>query len=108
MKLKIQRPTRSTVQICELIYKFFTIEKNISDFDYKIFYGKVINSIQFESLFSNIDFSHDRKHKCMLILMIIDEYVRVHATYIARKMTVNTHSIIIGNESKKLKQNLGQ
>lgn len=96
--LKVQRPTKSTVQICELVYKFFTtIENRICGFDYKAFYGKVINSIPFENLFRNIDFSHERKHKSMLILIIIDEYVRLHATYIARKMTLDTHSVVLGN-----------
>lgn len=106
--LRVQRPTKSTVQICELVYKFFKIENKICDFDYNVFYGKVINSIQFENLFRNIDFSHEQKHKSMLILIIIDEYVRIHATYLARKMTLDTHSVVLGNHSKKLKQNLGQ
>lgn len=106
--LKVQRPTKSTVQICELVYKFFAIQQEISDFDYKDFHGKVLNAIQFDNLFSNIDFSHDPCHKSWLILLIIDEYVRIHATHIARKMTINTQSTIMGNHAKKLKQNLGQ
>lgn len=95
--LKIQRPTKSTYQICELVYKFFKMEKSIFDFDYKVFYKKVINAIDFGNLFTSIDFTHERKHKSILILMIIDEYVRIHATYLAHKMTVNIHSIIMGN-----------
>lgn len=106
--LKIQRPTKSTFEICELVYKFFKIEKTIFDFDYKVFYKKVINAIDFGNLFTSIDFTHDMKHKSLLVLVIIDEYVRIHATFLARKMTVKMHSIIMGNQSKKLKQAVGQ
>lgn len=106
--LKYQRPTNSTVQICALVYKFFEIQKEIYDFNYNDFHRKILNSIKVDDLFSYIDFSHEPRHKYMLILMIIDEYVRLYATHIARKLTLQTHSTIMGNYNKKLKQNLGQ
>lgn len=96
------------MKICELVYKCFAIQDEIYDFDYGKFHKKVLNAIQFDELFSNIDFTHDPRHKSVLILMIIDEYVRLHAAHIAHKLTINAHSTIMGNHSKKLKQNLGQ
>lgn len=81
---------------------------NIYDFDYKTFYRRILMAIPFENLYINVDFSHDPNHKGQFILLIIDEYIRMHATHWARIKTIEVHSKIIGNMSKKLRQNLGQ
>lgn len=73
-----QRPTNSTVKICETIYKVFIIHSNIFNFDYKQIYKKILNAIPFDNLYTHIDFSHDINHKSQFILLIIDEYIRIH------------------------------
>lgn len=103
-----QRPTNSTVKICEIIYKFFTIHRDIYKFNYKQFYKQILDSIPFEELYTYIDFSHDIKHKSEFILLIIDEYIRLHATHTARITTIAIHSKIIGKSAEKLKHFAGQ
>lgn len=104
----IQKPTKSTVKICEIIYKFFMANENIFDFNFSIFYQKIIMAIPFENVYTNINFSHNKDHKAQIILLIIDEYIRIHATYWAKTATIQAKEKIIGNASKKLRQNLGQ
>lgn len=82
-----QRPTHSTVKICEVIYKWFSIHNDIFNFDYNQIYKKILNSIPFEELYTHIDFSHNLEHKSQFILLIIDEYIRIHSTHKARVTT---------------------
>lgn len=103
-----QRPTNSTVKICEIIYKFFIIRGDIYTFNYSQFYRHILDNIPFKDLYTHVNFSHNIKHKSEFILLIIDEYVRIHATYAARIATIGIHSKIIGKTSQKLKHFTGQ
>lgn len=104
----VQRPTNSTVRICEIIYKFFVIYSDIYAFNYNQFYKHVLDSIPFEDLYTYVDFTHDIKHKSEFILLIIDEYIRIHATYTARITTIGIHTKIIGKAYQKFKHFSGQ
>lgn len=104
----VQRPTNSTVKICEVIYKWFLVYDDIYKFDYGQFFQQVLDSVPFDDLYKYVDFSHDENHKSEFILMIIDEYIRMHATYLAKITTINIHSKILGKYSQKLKHFSGQ
>lgn len=106
--LNSQRPTKSTVKICEIIYKIFMIHLDIFNFNYAQLRQKILNEIPFENLYTHIDFTHDMNHKSQFILLIIDEYIRIHFTYIARLITLQIHQKIIGKSAQKLKHVLGQ
>lgn len=103
-----QKPTKSTVKICEIIYKIFSFHCDIFKFDFKKIYQKILNAIPFDDLYKHIDFSHNNDHKSQFILLIIDEYIRIHATHVARLITLQIHSKIIGKTEMKLKHILGQ
>lgn len=103
-----QRPTNSTFKICEIIYKLFIVHSNIFEFNYEVFYREILNVIPFDELYTHIDFSHDISHKSQFILIVIDEYIRIHATHTARLLTLQIHSKIIGKTAAKLKHFLGQ
>lgn len=81
---------------------------DIYNFDYSIFYKQVLENVLFDNLFTFVDFSHDITHKAQYILLIIDEYIRMHATYLARISTIQLHSKIFGKTFEKLKQFAGQ
>lgn len=103
-----QRPTKSTVAICEIIFNFFLIYSDIYEFNYSEFYRQILIEIPFENLYTQIDFSHDLQHKSEYILLIIDEYIRMHATYLARITTLDIHTKYYGKTSQKLKHFSGQ
>lgn len=103
-----QRPTKSTVAICEIIFNFFLIHKDIYKFNYNEFYRQILNEIPFDDLFTQIDFSHDIQHKSQYVLLIIDEYIRLHATHLARTTTLDIHTRFYGKTSQKLKHFAGQ
>lgn len=103
-----QRPTKSTVAICEIVYKYFLIYSDIFKFNYNELYAQILNEIPFNDLYLNIDFSHNAQHKSEFILLIIDEYIRLHATYLARTKTLEIHSKYFGKTKQKLKHFHGQ
>lgn len=103
-----QRPTKSTVAICEIIFNFFLIHKDIYKFNYNEFYRQILNEIPFDDLFTQLDFSHDIQHKSQYVLLIIDEYIRLHATHLARTTTLDIHTRFYGKTSQKLKHFAGQ
>lgn len=103
-----QRPTKSTFKICQIVYRMFILHSNAFTFDYKKMYQNILNAIQIDELYMNIDFSHNPNHKSQFILLIIDEYIRIHATHSARQITLQIHSKIIGSTINKLKHILGQ
>lgn len=65
-----QRPTNSTVKICEIIYIIFLNHCDIYNFNFRLFYKHILNSIPFDDLYTHVDFSHDIKHKSEYILLI--------------------------------------
>lgn len=71
-------------------------------------YQKILMAIPFDDLYTHIDFSHNIDHKKQFILLIIDEYIRIHATHTARLITLQIHSKIIGKTAMKLKHISGQ
>lgn len=103
-----QRPTNDTVTICEIIFKIFMDNNDPFKFNFNRVYMKILNFIPFDELYAYIDFSHDIDHKRQFILLIIDEYIRIHATYSARLMTLQIHTKFIGKSTQKLKHHLGQ
>lgn len=103
-----QRPTNSTVRICEIVYKLLNFFNDISKFNYGKIYKKILDAIPFDYLYMHVDFSHNIEHKSQFILLIVDEYIRIHATYNARLTTLQIHSKIVGKSAQKLKHVLGQ
>lgn len=103
-----QKPSRSTVLICEIVFKWLSYYDNIYDFDYKQIYEKILKSIPYDNLYTDIDFSHNFDHKSQFVLIIVDEYIRIHATYNARITTLQIHAKIIGKSAQKLKHVMGQ
>lgn len=84
------------------------IFSDIYNFNYNSFHRQVLEHIPFEELFTNVDFSHNEDHKKQFILLIVDEYIRMHATYLARISTIHLHSKFFGKTAQKIKHNLGQ
>lgn len=103
-----QRPTKSTLTICEIVYKCFLIYSDIFEFNYNEFFRHILETIPFDNLYTHIDFSHDMEHKSQYILLITDEYIRMHATYIAKIKSIEIHTKFYGKSAQKQKHFLGQ
>lgn len=85
-----QKPCKSTFLICKCTHIFFDGYKDSEKFNYDSILKSIKDSIEFENLFENTDFDHEDGiyHKKMFVDAIIDEYIRMYGTYIARCITL--------------------
>lgn len=89
-----QRPCKSTLTICEIVHKYFTSHSRNRNFNYKTLLNEIQKLVPFDHLFPQTDFSHDIGHKVFFINYIIDEYVRLYATYLAKRVTLDHHKLL--------------
>lgn len=105
---RTHRPCKSTFNICKHVHEIFEENLNFANFDYIKIYNLISHKISKQIWFENTDFSHDEEHKGHLIAYIVDEYVRAQATYVAQKLTLQQHQILIRNSNRKLTHFKGQ
>lgn len=101
---KTQKPCKSTYLICRYTHKFISEKIGKVDFDYHGIMRSTLNSVRNSYLFSRTNFSHidGYFHKQCFVKDIIDEYVRIYATYVARRITLEQQQIIIRNRNKRI------
>lgn len=93
-------PCSSTFTICKTADKFLKFELLSGDFVFDAIIYVIYDSLDFSSLYSATDFSHDINHKIYMVKIIIDMYVHIKATFLAKSATFNAHPN--GNKRKKL------
>lgn len=89
-----------TMEICRIANDHLRQNAFKIDFNYYFLAESIEEDLDINNLYTNVDFSHDPEHKMHLIRFIIEEFIRIRATHIAKKITLN--------EQKKLlhKKNL--
>lgn len=109
-----QRPCFSTMEICEIAYKVISNIENFYHFNYKMVHAEILNINYIERLFNNFNTIHDSDididtdHKTKLISFIIDEYIRIHLSHLAKCLTLDNQTEYIGKKAKKYKHAIGQ
>lgn len=80
-----RNPCQSTVSICKMVDRFLKVQflRNKLDFD-RIYYI-IADAIDVETLYNLTNFSHNLNHKLLLIRSIVDVYIQIKSTYLARK-----------------------
>lgn len=98
-------PCRSTYEICTIAHHILEPRILKSTFEFNETFSIIISEIHPESLFSNTDFSSHSSsdHKDSLIVYIVENYISIYASQIARKISLDCQFKRI--ESKKDKQN---
>lgn len=107
-----KRPCKSTFKLCKLAdnaIKTLSHCSSQSNFKQKI-YLHVLSNIDLNSLYPlyYFDEDHDEDHKNYIVKHVIDEYVRIKCTYIARMKTLSMHPKYVRNRKLKSIHNLGQ
>lgn len=110
----MNRPCKSTVTICEIAYMI--LSKYLSDnnhedlyfFKYDIVLRHILNFVPTDELFVGFYFSHNVEHKGQMIINIVDEYIKLHNTHLARRSTIANQTVYLGKVAKKYKHNVGQ
>lgn len=98
------RPCISTVFICRVAKKYLDIFKNKIAFDYARLIITIKKQMRYKIMFEGSDFSSHCDHKEYLVNYIIEEFIRIRATYIARDLTMNEYNKVLKHRlNKKMK-----
>lgn len=87
-----QKPCRSTFQICIEAERFLKVKLLRGSVNFNVVYHEILECLNIESLFSQTDFSEHFDHKIFLIRFIVDEYIKIKGTYIAKMSTLKQKS----------------
>lgn len=85
-------PSPSTVAICKIADRFLNFEFLKENFRFDAVQYAIYQEIDSSTLFRKTDFSHNSMHKLYVIRSIIDSYVQIKGSYIARNVNLETHT----------------
>lgn len=97
-----QRPCISSFIICKYTHLFFDKYKEDPNFNYSYILSQIKKSLSTEVLFENSDFSHCPSHFTAFIEAIIDEYVKLYGTYIAKCLTLEQYEIMLRARNRRV------
>lgn len=105
-----QKPCKSTYLICKYAHLYFDANKDVKDFSYSSILASIKNSLEHISLFGESDFSHENGflHRKEYVETIIDEYIRMYGTYIAKCITLEQQQLLLRSHNKRNVIFLGQ
>lgn len=103
-----QSPCVSTYNICKEADRFIRLELLKGNINFKTIYYSIINNIPVEQLYEEADFSRHAEHNFFLIRAVIDLYIHMKGTFIARNATKELHSKLVRHKFRKLIHFFGQ
>lgn len=101
-------PCESTFSICKEADRFLKGQLLTNDINFNTVYYAIFQQIDLENLFTDTDFSHDNMHKLYLIRGIVDVFIQIKGTYIAKTTTFDLHQNQLRFKLKKLIHYYGQ
>lgn len=105
-----QKPCSSTFQICKEADRFLKLQVLRGEFRFDVFYEAICNRMDVERLYTKTDFSHNFEHKLYLIRSIVNVYIQIKGTFLARSAVASNQkpSDPHRNQLRKLIHNHGR
>lgn len=103
-----EKPCRCTIEVCKEADRFVKMGILQSDFDIYAIREAIFNLLDVQSLYANTDFNHNPEHKLYLVRSIIDVYIQIKATQIARSTTLEVKQSSYASKLRKLTHVYGQ
>lgn len=100
-------PCTSTLHVCKVANILFNLSRNKINFDYNFLVEKIMNSIDFDNVYQEF-FTCNLSHKLGFVQYIVGEFIRLHATYIAKNLTLAEQKFMCRKILKKKIHFLGQ
>lgn len=99
-------PCKSTFYLCQIAYRLLDIHSKRIDFDYFELFNSIIDEVKFETTYEQSIFS-DQNYKREFIETIITNFIRIRATYIAKKLTLQQKRDMLKSKMRKQKHFAG-
>lgn len=103
----VHAPCTSTLYVCKVANALFNLSRNKIYFDYDFLIGKIMDSIDIKNVYQQF-FKCDLNHKIGFVQYIVGEFIRLHATYIAKNVTLTEQKFMCRKILKKRIHFLGQ
>lgn len=103
-----QLPCRSTYLICKVANQCFKIFKRSITFSYSQLINAILRRIDENHMFTDSNFDGHATHKHDFIKYIAEEFIRVQATYVAKKITLSEQQILLRKKLVKILHFKGQ
>lgn len=101
-------PCSSTFEICKQTDRFLKLELLKDSANFNVIYHEIMAILNFDSLYQDTDFSEHGDHKVFLIRYVVNEYIRIKGTDIAKSETLKVHEKSLRSKLHKLLHFLGQ
>lgn len=103
----LTQPCISTLYVCKVTNILFNLTRNRISFNYEQLVEKIMQTINFNYVFESY-FECDLSHKLGFVMYIVEEFIRLQATYIAKNVTLIEQKIICRKFLQKLIHYRGQ
>lgn len=100
-------PCQSTFLICKEASRLLDLRIS-SEIDVRQLRSGIFSRLDIQDLYPDTDFSHDFDHKLYAIRAIIDLFIQIKGTFLAKQMTFDAHQQLIRSKMKKLVHVYGQ
>lgn len=96
---KTRVPCKSTLDICIVANRFVKIFENDMNFNYQFMINKILQNIDFDTIYPK-SVEHEAGHMYYFVRFIIEEYVRIKLTYIAKTKSLANQKKFLRNKLK--------
>lgn len=103
-----RKPCISTYRICKQVDRYLKFSIISGEFNFNTIYYAICEQIQIELLYPNTNFLHNTAHKLHIIRAIIDSYVQIKGTFLAKSANLDTDQEHIRTKLRKLIHIYGQ
>lgn len=103
-----RRPCLSTYMICKEADVFLKVQLLKGNINFNTIYYTILNNLEVEKLFDEVDFSLHALHKLYLIRTIVDGYIRIKGLFLAKTTTQELHTRNFREKFKRLLHFYGQ
>lgn len=103
----VHTPCISTLYVCKVTNILFNLSRSKLNFDYNFLLEKIMSSINFDCVYEQF-FTCDLTHKLGFVQYIVGEFIRLHATYIAKNLTLGEQKFMCRKILRRKIHFLGQ
>lgn len=103
-----EKPCNDTYKICKEVDRFLHLKLLAGQIKFSTIHYTIMRNIDLGSLYEGTDFKHSVNHKLYLVRAIIDCYIQIKCTYLAKFTTLNCQNQFIRSQCLSLIHYRGQ
>lgn len=103
-----EKPCNDTYKICKEVDRFLHLKLLTGQIKFSTIHYTIMRNIDLESLYQGTDYRHSVNHKLYLVRAIIDCYIQIKCTYLAKCTTLNCQNKFIRSQFLALVHYRGQ